>query len=265
MIIGCRNVSAFLNNFEMMRDDLFKQPMEKVPRFEFSSEVSAVFDDMIRRSVPYYEENLKMTADLAKRFYRDGLIYDLGSSTGAVVGALLERFEGKPFRYIGIDNSEAMIEKARTNCQKLNLGNNRQGEFTVEFINENIENVLYRPANVVIAAYTFQFVHPENRQKLVQKIFDSLEDGGVFLLSEKVLEEEPQIHQAYIDLHHRMKMDNGYSELEISQKRDSIENVLVPFEALKNLEMLREAGFSGASIYHKWFNFASYIAVKKTT
>lgn len=232
--------------------------MGSVPKFEFTPEVSAVFDDMIRRSVPLYEENLKMTANLANTFCPPGaLIYDLGSATGAVAAALCDRFNQKGFHYIGIDNSEAMVEKGARQAKGAPKNAN------IEFVCGDIETHSYKPADLMVAAYTFQFIAPSNRGALLKKVYEALKPGGVFLFSEKVTEESGEISRAFVELHLEMKKGQGYSELEISQKRDSLENVLVPFETSRNLEILKEAGFHSAAIYFKWHNFASFIALKK--
>jgi tRNA (cmo5U34)-methyltransferase len=241
-----------------MKDELYKKPLEKVEKFEFSRDVVNVFDDMISRSVPQYELNQMMTAEMALEFYQENTeFYDLGCSTGKTAKILDKTFGNQNFNYTGIDNSAPMIEECKK-IQSLVSENHR-----LQFICGDIENFTYTNAGVVIANYTFQFIQPDHRLPLLKNIYNSLKNKGVLLLCEKVYENDSELSDHFIKMHHKMKKSYGYSELEIIQKRDAIENVLVPNETLENLDLLKTAGFDSAAIYHKWYNFASYIAFKK--
>jgi len=240
-----------------MKDEIYKEPLKNPEKFEFSQKVAGVFDDMIRRSVPYYEANQVMTAQMAAEFYtQNTTIYDLGCSTGTTFQYLDRAFQNRPFSYTGIDNSPAMIEKA-------NLVTKFSKTHDAKFVLGNIESFDYAGAGVAIANYTFQFIPPENRLRLVKNIFSALCPGGILLLCEKVTEDEPVFSKIFAQLHHDMKKAHGYSDLEIIQKRDALENVLVPNTTDQNRVLLKEAGFQAVAIYHKWYNFASYIALKK--
>jgi tRNA (cmo5U34)-methyltransferase len=241
-----------------MKDEIYKEPVQNPEKFEFSDKVAGVFDDMIRRSVPYYEANQVMTAQLAAEFYvENSMIYDLGCSTGATAHFLSKAFQSCSFLYTGIDNSSPMIEKA----------NLTRGEFEaahqIHFILGDIENHDYKNTSVAIANYTFQFISPVRRLALLQRLFLSLCRNGILLLSEKVVESEPIFSRKFAELHHDMKKARGYSDLEIIQKRDALEDVLIPNTTDQNINLLKEAGFQCVAMYHKWYNFASYIALKK--
>ena len=245
-----------------MRDEIYKEPLLKPEKFEFSEKVAGVFDDMISRSVPYYNANQFMTAEMAADFYIENtMIYDLGCSIGKTAHFLSAAFDAKRFIYTGIDNSPAMIDKAKTSFQELPPGFPQNQK--IEFVSGDIENYHYQKSSVIIANYTFQFISPEKRLPLLKNLYTALYPRGILLISEKVTEKDETISDLFSKLHHKMKKSHGYSDLEIIQKRDALENVLIPNTAEKNIELLNEAGFQSVSIYHKWYNFASYIALKK--
>lgn len=245
-----------------MKDEIYREPLEKSEKFEFSEKVAGVFHDMISRSVPDYEANQIMTAEMTAFFYKENTqIYDLGCSIGTTAHNIRRVFQNRPFLYTGIDNSMPMVEKARAAAVELSTGFSK--EQSIEFIKGDIESFNYKETSAVISNYTFQFIAPESRLNLLKKIYSALCTEGVFLLSEKVVEADPVFTQLFSNLHHKMKRAHGYSDLEIIQKRDALENVLIPNDTNKNIELLKEAGFKSVSIYHKWYNFASYIALKK--
>jgi len=248
------------------RDEIYKNTPDnsgETEKFRFSREVSEVFDDMIRRSVPDYEENQLMSAQMVSHFYKEGtVIYDLGCSTGTTPRYLLELMGDRPFHYIGIDNSPDMIEKTSEVVRLADQKRKNSQQPMLEFICGDILERDYKNSSVVIAAYTLQFIDRNKRPGLLKKIYDSLVPGGVLLYSEKVVEEHPEMNHLFISIHHQMKVTHGYSDQEIIRKRDALEEVLVPLSTEENTEMLKGAGFGAVSIYHKWYNFASYIAIK---
>lgn len=246
-----------------MKDEIYKYPpkskKEEAEKFEFSKKVAQVFDDMISRSVPYYEANQKMTAEMALEFYQpESMIYDLGCSTGKSAWLLSETFLSQGFKYLGLDTSPWMLEKARALAAYKNFPAHHQ----IEFAEGNVENFSYENTGVIIANYTFQFIAPNNRLDLLKKLYSALLPGGIILLSEKVAEDDQVITEHFTNMHHRMKKRHGYSDQEIIRKRDALENVLIPNKTEENLDLLKKAGFKAAAIYHKWYNFASYLAIK---
>ncbi|HMV35410.1 MAG TPA: carboxy-S-adenosyl-L-methionine synthase CmoA [Turneriella sp.] len=241
-----------------MRDEIFKRPGSGKTPFEFNAQVAEVFDDMVSRSVPFYREVLRMTAELAHDFYQPGTqIYDLGCSTGALLPHIEEQFAGLPYLYTGIDNSDDMILKANLHCPRIN-----SGAMKAEFSVADIAAVNFEPASVFVSNYTFQFLKPLARQALLRRIYTALASDGCLLLSEKCLEDSADVSRLYADHYHAMKARNGYSELEIAEKREALENVLIPFRVSENIEMLREAGFNPVSIFFKCYGFTSFLALK---
>ena len=238
-------------------DNIFKQKRTIEP-FSFNDEVADVFDNMVERSVPFYNEIHKIILDvLGKSFMPGDKIFDLGCSTGTTIKILhdfiKEKFPEKYFEIIGVDNSPSMLK----NCQKKL---NEISNFALKC--EDLEKIELTPNGLVIMNYTLQFINPIKRPELLNKIYNSLRPGGVFILSEKVKAEDNFIDNLLIDLYYDFKRRNGYSELEIAQKREALENVLVPITPNNQIELLKMAGFSRVEVLFKWYNFACYLGVK---
>ena len=239
-----------------MKDRIFREPLSKLVGFEFDDKVAAVFDDMANRSIPFYSQVQAMIVDLAGQYYQEGTrIYDLGCSTGRMTAQLALAYDAI-HEIVGIDNSEAMIRRARANLDKL------ETSVTLTLETGDVRDLSIDNASVVVMNYTLQFVRPLHREKVVRRIYDSLQPGGVLILSEKVLEEKTHLSRLFIDAYYRFKRDQGYTELEISQKRERLENVLVPYKVSELIELLQGSGFNEAGVFFKWHNFASLIAIK---
>jgi tRNA (cmo5U34)-methyltransferase len=212
---------------------------------------------MVSRSVPFYEEMQRMIAELAADHYQDETnIYDLGCSTGAT---MIQMDESMPphIRFIGIDDSPDMLEKCREKLAE--AGFERPVKLEVADLNDNIN---ISKASVVVLCLTLQFVRPINREKLLRSIYNGLVPGGAIIIIEKILAEDSTFNRDFIKYYYDMKRRNHYSEMEISQKREALENVLIPYKLSENIIMLREAGFNHVEIFFKWYNFSGLIAKK---
>jgi len=235
----------------LSKDILFTKDIEK--QFEFDSEVANVFDDMIDRSVPFYKENLSLSINIIKHYLKDNYkVLDLGSSTGTFLINLAKL--NNTFNLIGIDNASAMVEKATTKAKA--FGVNITFE-EADFINYN-----FGKNNLISANYTIQFIRPIKREKLISKIYNSLEDNGIFLMSEKLISEDKKLNKILIDEYYNYKKTKGYSEYEIAKKREALENVLIPYSENENKDMLLNAGFKHVEVIFRWCNFATFLAVK---
>ncbi len=239
------------------KDNIYANPIDELPAFRFDDEVVRVFPDMIKRSVPGYSTIIAMTGLLAGRYAAPGsTCYDLGCSLGASTLAMRQQVRGEGCRIIGIDNSSAMIERCRS------VIDTDSHELPVELVCADIEDVAIENASVVVLNFTLQFIPVEQRAALMQRIFDGLNPGGILVLSEKVLFADPHLNALNIDLHHDFKRANGYSDLEIAQKRQALENVLVPETLDAHRERLTAVGFSSCDVWFQCFNFASLVALK---
>lgn len=234
-----------------MNDKVFAKPIKK--QFEFDEEVAAVFDDMLSRSVPYYEESQEITRFFAlKALQEGGVIYDLGCSTASLLISIAKH--NKDAKLIGLDNSEAMLDQAGKKAHAMGAH--------IELLNADILEYDYQEANVFVSNYTLQFIRPLVREELVKKIADSLKKEGVFIFSEKVISHHPKLNKDLIEHYYDFKKQQGYSEYEIAQKREALENVLVPYSEEENIKMAKNAGFSHCEVVFRWANFATFIAIK---
>lgn len=240
------------------KDEVFKDEINKVSDFKFSAKVAGVFDDMVNRSVPFYGEMQRMTAELAADFVQPGTdVYDLGCSTGTTMIGM-NTLIPTDIRFIGVDDAVQMLEKCDTKLKE--AGFERPYDLRVADLNINVE---ISNASVVVLCLTLQFVRPIFREKLVKTILNGLVPGGVLILVEKILAEDSIFNREFIKYYYNHKRRNHYSELEISQKREALENVLIPYKLSENIHMLRDAGFAHCEVFFKWYNFAGLIAVKK--
>ena len=238
------------------QDTLYSQPLEAITGFVFDESVVRVFKDMIGRSVPGYSTLLSMIPVIMRRHGQaDSRCYDLGCSLGASTLAMRHGINQGNVEIIAVDNSAAMIDKCRDNIQQ------DKSPVPVSLLCEDIRQTDISNASVVVMNFTLQFVDRDDRLSLVKKIYDGMKPGGVFLLSEKIsLDEDCQ--QWMTELHHEFKKANGYSELEISQKRSALENVLVPESVYEHEQRLRAAGFTKVMPWFQCFNFVSLLALK---
>ncbi|QXW43974.1 MULTISPECIES: carboxy-S-adenosyl-L-methionine synthase CmoA [Pseudomonas syringae group genomosp. 2] len=241
-------------------DRIFAQPLAKVPDFAFNEDVVRVFPDMIKRSVPGYPTIVENLGVLAAQFAQpETVLYDLGSSLGAVTQALRRHVRSEGCEVIAIDNSSAMVERCR---EYLNAQNSMFQELLpVQVIEGDILALEFKPASVVALNFTLQFIAPEQRLTLLGRIRDALVPGGALILSEKLRFDDEQEHALLTDLHIAFKRANGYSDLEIAQKRSAIENVMKPDSLEEHRQRLLAAGFSKVVPWFQCLNFTSLIAL----
>jgi len=232
-------------------DNVFKKEITK--QFEFDNEVADVFDDMIDRSVPFYKENLNLSTNILKTYLNNNdKVLDLGSSTGTFLINLAKL--NPSLSLIGVDNSSAMIQKATKKAKAFGVN--------IKFIESDFLEYEFNTNKLISANYTIQFIRPIKREKLISKIYNSLEDNGIFLMSEKLISEDKKLNKILIDEYYEYKKQKGYSEYEIAKKREALENVLIPYSELENREMLKNAGFKHIEVIFRWCNFATFLAFK---
>lgn len=242
----------------MGTDKVFDDKIEKASDFKFGATVANVFDDMVNRSVPYYGEMQRMISELAADHAQPGTsVYDLGCSTGTTMIGM-DTTVSKDIEFVGVDDSDEMLHKCKDKLES--IGFNRKYRLVNSDLNQGVE---INNASVVVLCLTLQFVRPLFRDRLVRTIYDGLVPGGAVILIEKILAEESRFNRDFIKYYYDMKRRHSYSEMEISQKREALENVLIPYKLSENNLMLREAGFAHCEVFFKWYNFTGIIAVKK--
>jgi tRNA (cmo5U34)-methyltransferase len=217
-----------------------------------------VFPDMIQRSVPGYATMISSIGFLAAKYAQaNSHCYDLGCSLGAVSLAMRQRICQPDCDIIAVDNSPAMIERG----QQL-LASDTSSTVPVRMLCADIQDVIIEKASIVVLNFTLQFIPLAERPALIKRIFQGLKPGGILILSEKIAFDEPEREHFHVDSHHEFKRANGYSDLEISQKRTALENVLIPETLACHQQRLKEAGFGFSDLWFQCFNFASLVAVK---
>jgi len=237
-------------------DVLYAEPQPLVADFSFGAETTAVFDDMLLRSVPFYDELQRMIGELAADFAIDGTnVYDLGCATGTTMRTLCRL--PQQVVCVGVDNSAAMLSRAEMELQRANPPR------PYVLRNEDIDQgVAIDNASVVVMSLTLQFIRPLHRQRLLQTIYDGLIPQGCLLMVEKVLEEHTLTNRLFVKHYYDFKRRNGYAEIEIAQKREALENVLIPYRLDENRALLRAVGFHRPEIFFKWYNFCGFLAVR---
>lgn len=239
-------------------DAIYAAPLQKMIDFQFDERVVAVFPDMIQRSVPGYGMIISNIGIVAAKYAQAGShCYDLGCSLGAVSLAMRQRITQPDCDIIAVDNSPAMIERGREL-----LALDTLPTVPVTMICADLQEVTIENASVVVLNFTLQFIPPAERLALIERIHAGLRPGGVLILSEKIAFSEPGRQQFHEELHHDFKRANGYSDLEISQKRSALEKVLIPETLACHHERLQAAGFSFSDLWFQCFNFVSLVAIK---
>lgn len=242
---------------KLNRDKLFAQPLGKVPKFVFDHKVVDIFPDMIQRSVPGYQTIINHTGELADRFVqKDSNCYDLGCSLGASTLAIREQIESRDATIYAVDNSQAMLDKLATilQCQP--------SDTETKLIKNDICDIQITNASLVVLNFTLQFVPLDRRSELISTIYRGLNSNGCLIISEKLHFEPESLNCLLTELHHQFKRDQGYSDLEISQKRDAIDKVLMPETLATHIRRLKDCGFKSASPWFQCYNFGSLIAIK---
>lgn len=245
----------------MTKDKVFTGEAWEGEPFRFNKAVTAVFPDMLRRSIPGYEASLEAIGSLAARYVTaDSCCYDLGCSLGAATLAMRQGIRSAGTRIIAVDNSEAMIDRCREIITAETEAHPEQPP--VDVVLGDIRNIEFTDASMVVLNYTLQFLEPADRDSLLQRIADGLEPGGLLVLGEKVVDEDPHMEELLVDLYHEHKRRNHYSALEIARKRAALENVLIPETVSRHRRRLEDAGFGNIAVWLRYFNFVSIVAIK---
>lgn len=239
------------------QDKLFSAPIEKLGDWTFDERVAEVFPDMIQRSIPGYSNIISMIGMLAERFVKaDSKVYDLGCSLGAATLSMRRNIKVSGCEIIAVDNSSAMVERCRRHIDAF------RAETPVTVIEADILDVELKDASMVVLNFTLQFLEPADRQRLLDQVYRGMRPGAALVLSEKFSFNDANVGELLFNMHHDFKRANGYSELEISQKRSMLENVMLTDSVETHKARLKQAGFEHAEVWFQCFNFGSLIAIK---
>ncbi len=239
-----------------MLDNIYSQKRDVTP-FKFDEAVVKVFQDMIGRSVPGYELTLPLIGLIAARYVQpNSRVYDLGCSLGAASVIMRRHIQQDGVHMVGIDNSEAMVEQCTQNIAA------DESDIPMDVMLGDIRTANIQNASMVVLNFTLQFIDPTDRDRLIEKVYAGLNPGGVLVVSEKIVFDDEDKNERFIDLHHDFKRANGYSDLEVAQKRTAIMNVLIPETIPDHQARLLNAGFQSAELWFQAFNFCSLLAIK---
>lgn len=242
---------------DMLKDSIYAAPLAEVQDFRFDDQVADVFSDMIQRSVPGYQTIIQTIGKLTAKYQQaNSTYYDLGCSLGAATLAMRRNLSAENCQIIAVDNSSAMVERCQRHLQSF------RSEVPVEVQLADIRQLKIHNAAVVVINFTLQFLPKADREQLIQQIYNGLKPGGLLILSEKFIHPHTTENELLIDLHHDFKRANGYSELEVSQKRTALENVMQPDTLQQHASRLANAGFSQQTVWFQCFNFCSMLAIK---
>ena len=243
----------------MNKDKIYADSENGGRPFRFNAAVAEVFPDMLRRSIPGYAASIEAISSLAARYVSaDSTCYDLGCSLGAATLAMRAGIRVPGCQIVAVDNAAAMVER----CRDIVATDSGQHQTPVDVRQADIQDTDIENASMVVMNYTLQFLDVSARDAIVQRIFDGLLPGGLFLLSEKVVDEDTHMEDLLVDLHHEHKRRNDYSQLEISRKRAALENVLLPESVAVHRSRLATAGFAHSAVWLRYFNFVSIVAIK---
>ncbi len=241
----------------MVKKDILFSGSKEIDRFKFDEQVADVFPDMLRRSIPGYATSLQMIEMFAGRLSFDNCnMYDLGSSLGAATQAILNGNTAKNSQVFAIDNSPAMIRRAYKLIERI------KSSAIPHLVCADILDIKIKRASLVVLNYTLQFLNPSERKEIIRNIFTGLVEGGALLLAEKIAFDDSDEQGFQTEWYHNFKEFNGYSKMEISRKRTALENVLIPDSWETHKNRLKKAGFKTVHLWHRFFSFASIIAIK---
>ncbi|WP_157993670.1 carboxy-S-adenosyl-L-methionine synthase CmoA [Candidatus Erwinia haradaeae] len=241
------------------RDTLLSEFIPECKDWVFNKQVVEVFPDMIQRSIPGYNHLIFMIGVLAKYCVQEkSQVYDLGCSVGTVSIEIQKNITVKSCKIIAIDNSPAMVE-----CCRSYIKQHSNSDVLVEIYENDIRKVSIQNASLVVLNFTLQFLHPDDRQELINNIWKGLNPQGVLVLSEKFHYVDKDLNTLLTNMHDNFKRDNGYSDLEIHQKRCMLEKVMLTDTFETHVQRIQNSGFQNYGLWFQHFNFGSFIALKK--
>lgn len=239
------------------KDQIYAERHDMIVDFRFDEQVAAVFPDMIRRSVPGYDTIIPLLGLFAERFVQaDSNIYDLGCSLGAATLAMRRYITQAGCKIIAVDNAEAMVAQCKVNLDK------DKSDVPVKVKCADIRDIEFKNASLVVINFTLQFIEPAERQALLDRIYHGLNAGGALIIADKIVFSQRAQQEFQDAMHVCFKKANGYSEMEISQKRTALEKVLIPDTIDSHITRLQQAGFIQVYPWFQCFNFAALCAIK---
>lgn len=222
--------------------------------WSFGEDVPETFVNHVRRSVPFYDAGHELICELSDFFVKDDSIcYEIGVSTGELLGKLARHNAGKRARWCGIDVEDKMVARAAKHLSGLS---------NVEVHVGDAVNWEFGKTDMVVSYYCLQFIAPKSRQIVVDTIYERLNWGGCFILFEKVRAYDARFQDMMTSLYQEFKLRQEFTPAEIVAKARSLKGVLEPFSTQGNLDMLKRAGFVDIMSVMKYVCFEGFLAIK---
>lgn len=228
-----------------------KKIKSKKAGWKFNKSVAKNFNSHVTKSVPFY----KISHDLVEKFSdffikNNSNIYDLGCSTGLLAQKIYKSHNDKNINLTAIDYSKHMIDQIKIKKTKVN------------FIHTNLETFKFKKSDFIYSLYTMQFINPAVRQKIFDKIYNSLNWGGGFIIFEKIRGADARFQEMLTFLYYDFKSDNGFNSNEILSKERSLRGNLDPYTYSENIRFLKRAGFKDIMPISQYLCFAGFLAIK---
>lgn len=225
-------------------------------RFSFDAEVSAIFPDMARRSIPLFYETHDLHARLCKP-WMDGegpvSVLDVGASRGAFLKALAHH------------NPAAASPSAQVEAWDISadMCDHLRRDFpwvTVHHLDASDPAVRLGTYDIINCTYVLQFIRPERQVSTLMRLVKALNPGGVLFLGQKMSVFGPAgrlLHAEYI----QFRIDQGYTREEIEAKTKALAGSMntMPDDVLRSY--LHKSGLV-TNETSRWTVFNNYMCTK---
>ncbi len=239
-------------------DQISMQPSD----WKFSKETVETFDEHIKKSIPHYEDCHKLAIKTSEFFLtHDSLVYDLGSTTGSFAEKLCHYYKHKYKLDIKcIEREPHFCEYSNNRINKSDLKKFHK----IKFINDDISNLNLgtERSDLITSFFTMQFIKPNKRSKIIEKIYNSLNWGGAFIFFEKVRGADARFQDILSHLLSIEKLEKNFKHSEVLSKSLSLAGQMEPFSDLGNRQILSNAGFKDIDLLFRYINFQGYLCIK---
>ena len=242
-----------------MKDNFTLSSIEGTWRF--NDNVAENFDKHVNQSIPHYKNLQTYISALAEWFIKDGsVIHDLGCSTGETIKNICKLNTKTNFEIIGYDASKKMIDLAK---KKINLKKLKKDGIKISFKTQNILKIKkFKKSDLFLSVLLFPFINIQDREKVMRRIYKSLNPGGGFILVEKIRSSDSQFEDILNQLYFDFKLRQNLSESEILKKAKSLRSSMFLFNEKKTTQLIKKTGFNSHEVFFKCFNFIGYIIIK---
>lgn len=208
----------------------------KTEKWEFDDTVASRFQEEANSNIPDYQRVIQICQEIAdKKFNKQSIIVDVGSALGYTIHSFLT----KGYENIhGVESSTAM------------LNNSMHKERVI--LSETFPEM---PVDFVMANWTLHFI--DERKKYIQDVYDNLNSGGVFVLTDKTPQSDI-VKEMYYDF----KRSYGIPDEYIYEKEKKLQGYMNLLPVQWYMDTLREVGFSDIQILNSKYGFVTFYCEK---